>query len=288
LQEKEFEHLGDAFNTMADELAGYRTSMHDSNVRLEAVVDERTRALKSSNDMLAMVDKNRRKLLADISHEFRTPMTVIRGEAEIAMRGKAKTEEEYRETLERIVEQSDRATRLVDDLLFMARADAGEPRLKVRPVSVDSLLGPVCSDFSTKAEKSKVTLRQSFSDENSVVMGDAGRLRQVFAILIDNALQYSEPGDTVEVCLKRSNREVIVTVRDNGIGLTEEEARQAFQRFFRGGQAQGHARGTGLGLPVAKAIVEAHKGSITLEGEQGEGAVATVVLPAEDKLKAVA
>jgi len=288
LQEKEFEHLGDAFNTMADELAGYRTSMHDSKVRLEAVVDERTRALKSSNDMLALVDENRRKLLADISHEFRTPLTVIRGEAEIAMRGKVKTEEEYREVLERIIEQSDQATRLVDDLLFMARADAGEPRLKVRPVSVGSLLGPVCSGFTAKAEQSKVTLIQSLADESSVVMGDAGRLRQVFAILIDNALQYSEVGDTVKVCLERSNSEVIVTVHDNGIGLTKEEARQAFQRFFRGGKAQGHAHGTGLGLPVAKAIVEAHKGSITLEGEQGEGAIATVILPAEDKLKAVA
>lgn len=288
LQEKEFAHLGDAFNTMADELADHRTSMHDSNVRLEAVVDERTRALKSSNDMLAMVDENRRKLLADISHEFRTPMTVIRGEAEIAMRGKVKTEGEYRETLERIIEQSDQATRLVDDLLFMARADAGEPRLKVRPVSVGSLLDPVCNGFTAKAEKSKVTLIQSLADESSVVMGDAGRLRQVFTILIDNALQYSEPGDTVKVCLERRGSEVVVTVRDNGIGLTKEEARQAFQRFFRGGQAQGHARGTGLGLPVARAIIEAHKGSITLEGEQGEGAVATVILPAEDKLKAVA
>lgn len=288
LQEREFEHLGEAFNTMAHELAGHRTSMHDSNVRLEAVVDERTRALKSSNDMLAMVDENRRKLLADISHEFRTPLTVIRGEAEISIRGRSKTESEYRETLERIIEQSDQATRLVDDLLFMAWADAGKPRLKVRPVSVGSLLGQVCSDFSAKARKCEVTLRQLFDDENSVVMGDAGRLRQVFAILIDNALQYSEPGDTVEACLERGAKEVVVTIRDNGIGLTEEEARHAFQRFFRGGQAQGHARGTGLGLPVAKAIVEAHEGSISLEGELGEGAVATVVLPAEEKLKAVA
>ena len=288
LREQEFEHLGDAFNIMAGELAEHRTRMHDSNVHLEAVVDERTRALKSSNDMLAMVDENRRKLLADISHEFRTPLTVIRGEAEIAMRGKMKTKAEYLESLERIIEQSDQATRLVDDLLFMARADAGEPRLKIRPVSVSSLLGPVCGDFSAKAGKRKVTLEQSFEDENAVVMGDPGRLRQVFAILVDNALQYSQKGGTVVVSLERNDLEVVVTVRDDGIGLTKEEAQQAFQRFFRGGQAQGHARGTGLGLPVAKAIVEAHKGSITLQGQPGKGAVATVVLPAEDKLKAVA
>jgi len=288
LKEREFELLGDAFNTMARELAGHRTRMHDSNVQLEAVVDERTRALKSSNDMLALVDENRRKLLADISHEFRTPLTVIRGEAEIAMRGKSKTKAEYLESLGRIIEQSDQATRLVDDLLFMARADAGEPRLNVRPVTVDSLLGPVCSDFSAKAEKRKVTLKQSFGDENAVVMGDPGRLRQVFAILVDNALQYSMKGGTVEVNLERNGAEVVVTVRDEGIGLTKEEAQQAFQRFFRGGHAQGHARGTGLGLPVAKAIVEAHKGTITLQGKPGKGALATVTLPAEDKLKAVA
>jgi two-component system sensor histidine kinase BaeS len=119
-------------------------------------------------------------------------------------------------------------------------------------------------------------------------MGDDGRLRQVFSILIDNALRYSNAGGKVEVRLKRQGLEIVVTVRDSGIGLTVEEARQAFQRFYRGGQAQGHARGTGLGLPVAKAIVEAHKGRIALEGKPGEGALATVVLPAEDKLKAVA
>jgi len=288
LREKEFGRLGEAFNIMARELADHRVSMRDSNVRLEAVVEERTRALKSSNDMLAMVDENRRKLLADISHEFRTPLTVIRGEAEIAMRGKTKTPAEYHETLERIMDQADQTTRLVDDLLFIARADAGEPRLKIRPVSVGSLLDAVCADFTATAEQQQISILQEPSDETAVVMGDDGRLRQVFSILIDNALRYSSAGGKVEVRLKRQAQEIIVTVRDTGIGLTTEEARQAFQRFFRGGQAQGHARGTGLGLPVAKAIVEAHKGGITLEGKPGEGALATVVLPAEDKLKAVA
>ena len=288
LQEKEFDRLGEAFNIMARELADHRASMRDSNVRLEAIVEERTRALKSSNEMLAIADENRRKLLADISHEFRTPLTVIRGEAEIAMRGKSKSPDEYHETLGRIMDQADQTTRLVDDLLFIARADAGEPRLKIRPLSVGSLLDVVCADFTARAEQQQISIVPKLADQNAVVMGDDGRLRQVFSILIDNALRYSNAGDKIEVRMKRQQQEIVVTVRDSGIGLSKEEARQAFQRFFRSGQAQGHARGTGLGLPVAKAIVEAHKGSITLEGKPGKGALATVILPAEDKLKAVA
>jgi signal transduction histidine kinase len=288
LREREFEGLGNAFNTMARQLADHRTGLRDSNVRLEAIVAERTRALKSSNEILEVVDENRRKLLADISHEFRTPLTVIRGEAEIALRGKPRTKVEYQETLARIMDQADHTTRLVDDLLFIARADAGEPRLKVRPVSVASLLGTACESFNAKAEQNNISIVQDFEGVNVVAMGDGGRLRQVFSILIDNALRYSKAGGKVQVSLVREANNIIVTVRDNGIGLTKEESRQAFERFFRGGKAQGHARGTGLGLPVAKAIVEAHKGTITLEGESGKGALATVVLPAEDKLKAVA
>jgi len=288
LQEKEFENLGGAFNTMARQLADHRTGLRDSNVRLEAIVEERTRALKHSNEILELVDENRRKLLADISHEFRTPLTVIRGESEIALRGKAKTKAEYQETLSRIMEQAEQTTRLVDDLLFIARADAGESRLKVRPVSVSSLLGATCSDFKAKAEQKEITIVQDFEGVNVVAMGDSGRLRQVFSILIDNALRYSKEGSQIKVKLERHAKNIVVLVRDTGIGLTKEESMQAFQRFYRGANAQGHARGTGLGLSVAKAIVEAHKGTITLEGKSGKGALATVVLPAEDKLKAVA
>ncbi len=288
LQEWEFEQLGNAFNAMAKQLADHRAYMRDSNIRLEAIVEERTRALKTSNEILELVDENRRKLLADISHEFRTPLTVIRGESEIALRGKIKTKAEYQETLARIIEQADQTTRLVDDLLFIARADAGEPKLKIRPVSINDVISAVCDDFSTRAQQSAISIEQDLMDEKAVVMGDSGRLRQVFSILIDNALRYSSSGGTVLVRLRRKNTDIVVTLRDQGIGLTEDEALQAFERFFRGGKAQGHATGTGLGLPVAKAIVEAHKGRISLEGKPGEGALATVVLPVEEKLKAVA
>lgn len=288
LREREFWRLGEAFNTMAKEVADHRTNLHDANVTLEAKVEERTRALRSSNRKLANVDVNRRKLLADISHEFRTPLTVIRGESEIALRGSSKTKSDYKDSFRRIMEQADHTTRLVDDLLFIARVDAGEPRLKVRSVAIADMIDAVCEEFRVKAGQKDVSIEQTCEDAKAVVRGDAGRLRQVFAILTDNALRYSNPGGRVEVSLTRTDTEIQIRFQDYGIGLTEEEAEQAFERFYRGTKAEEHARGTGLGLPVAKAIVEAHQGRITLEGKLGEGAIATVSLPVESRLRIVA
>lgn len=288
IKEREFYELGQAFNTMARELLEHRTGLHDANVRLEAMIEERTRALTESNQKLAKVDENRRKLLADISHEFRTPLTVIKGESEIALRDQNKTTEDYRESLQRIIETADHTTRLVDDLLFIVRADAGEPRLEFRTVSVIGLVEKVCKDFEARALQKEVRIEMASQVRKAVMRGDAGRLRQVFGILLDNALRYSNVGGRIEVGIDTREDEVMVTVKDQGIGLTEEEAELAFKRFFRGRQAIGHARGTGLGLPVAKAIVEAHNGRITLEGKPGEGALATVYLPIEGSLRAVA
>ncbi|NND44616.1 MAG: HAMP domain-containing histidine kinase [Xanthomonadales bacterium] len=288
LSEREFWRLGEAFNTMAREVSDHRSRLHDANVTLEAKIEERTRALQASNRKLADVDINRRKLLADISHEFRTPLTVIRGESEIALRAKSRNKEEYRESFQRIMDQADHTTRLVDDLLFIARVDAGEPRLDLRSVAISGTLEAVCEEFKARAQQKDITIEQRGTDVDCLVLGDAGRLRQVFAILLDNALRYSNAGGTVEVDLALDESEVRVRFRDHGIGLTPDEAEQAFERFFRGAQAEEHAPGTGLGLPVAKAIVEAHKGSISLEGEPGEGATAIVTLPAESRLRVVA
>jgi len=288
VHEKEFQRLGEAFNAMARELADHRTQLHDANVSLEATIAERTRALKSSNQKLADVDAKRRKLLADISHEFRTPLTVIRGEAEIAMRGEDKGADAYKSSLKRIVEQADHTTRLVDDLLFIARVDAGEPRLKVLSVSLAETLQSVCEDFDARARQHDLRIDYSSDRKQVMVMGDQGRLRQVFAILLDNAIRYSRPGGQISVCLTTSTTEACITVRDQGIGLTGEEAAQAFERFFRGRTAEAYARGTGLGLPVAKAIVVAHQGRISLEANEGQGATATVILPYKDHLRVVA
>lgn len=288
LRETEFVRLGKAFNTMARELASHRAELHNANVRLEAEVQERTSALQKSNQKLAALDANRRRLLADISHELRTPLTVIRGESEISLRGTGKAEADYRAAFERILNQADHTTRLVDDLLFIARADSGEPRLDLRPVAIGKILHSVCADFGSRADQKNVAIECLKDGTKAVVLADPGRLRQVFSILMDNALRYSNPEGKVEVGMARVGADIEVTFRDHGIGLTAEEARQVFERFYRGSNAELHAHGTGLGLPVAKAIVEAHGGRISLEGVLGEGATARVILPCKDKLRAVA
>ncbi|MDX1461205.1 MAG: HAMP domain-containing sensor histidine kinase [Xanthomonadales bacterium] len=288
LAEREFWRLGEAFNTMARELAQHRRDLHEANVSLEAKIEERTRALRNSNRKLADVDTNRRKLLADISHEFRTPLTVIRGEAEIALRGENRTKAEYRESFRRIMDQADHTTRLVDDLLFIARVDAGEPRLNLRTVAVSDMVEKLCDEFAARAQQREITIDFRSEDEKALVKGDATRLRQVFTILLDNALHYSNRGGQVEVLLNRGDKEVEVQFTDHGIGLTDEEAEQAFERFYRGAKAEVHAPGNGLGLPVAKAIVDAHGGRISLRGEPGHGATAAVWLPAESRLRVVA
>ena len=279
LREVEFRRLGEEFNTMARELAEHRARLDDANIKLEAVVEERTRALKTSNEKLAAIDDNRRQLLADISHEFRTPLTVIQGEAEIALRGTGKSDDDYRDSLRRILEQSRQTTRLVDDLLFIARAEVGESRLDLGETAIADVLDRVCDDFTSKAESKGIRLNRRLPDSRPVLFADSGRLRQVFSILIDNALKYSASGQEVEVALENGTDAVTVTVSDRGIGLSEEELKHVFLRFYRSKKAEGHDVGTGLGLPVAKAIVEAHGGEISLESRAGGGITSRVRLP---------
>ncbi|MCH9695540.1 MAG: HAMP domain-containing histidine kinase [Gammaproteobacteria bacterium] len=289
LAETEFSHLASAFNEMAKELATHRSALEGSRDALEAAVAERTKDFEDSNVLLEQADHNRRQLLADISHELRTPLTVIRGETQIALRGSGRDVTEYREVLELILHQVDHTTRLVEDLLFMARAEAGAPRFKLNPVDIGSLVADICDFFRPAAHRKHVTIAVEQTDEQALMIGDRGRLHQVFAILLDNALRYSKSEGHIDVRLCVNGDFIQVTVTDNGIGLTKEEAESVFTRFYRGSNAERHSDGTGLGLPVAKAIVESHSGQITLVGRHCGGAQATVQLPIKDSsLRSVA
>ena len=288
--DREFSRLSLAFNQMAKELLARRTAMEESQVSLEAEVSERTKELKTLNKRLEDLDRSRRQFLADISHELRTPLTVIQGEAEMALRGNEKSAIEYQQCIERVRQQTVHTTHLVEDLLFVARSEQGKARLVKRVMYISKIIESVCFDFKIIAEKKDIKINIKDHDRQIKVHGDMDRLRQVFTILIDNAIRYSNNGGKIDVLLELmpGNDFVEISIIDEGIGMSQEDLSQAFYRFYRGANAERHSTGSGLGLPVAKAIVEAHEGEISLSSQQDKGVKVVVRFPIETKMRIVA
>ncbi len=283
----ELDDVGRSFNSMADQISARETALAQAKARLEHAVGERTAELKRVLDQLKVHEENRRRLLADVSHELRTPLTIIQGEADIALRGREKTPDVYREALEKSREAAKHTARLVDDLLFVARREAGEARLRLDAVDLARLLPEVIDDHRALADGRGGGITFSGAAEAAVVRADGDRIRQVVVILMDNALRYGD--GRVEVGLHGAPGGFAVSVSDAGPGMSEEEQERAFERFFRGSNAADRYReGSGLGLPVAKAIVEAHGGQIALRSRPGEGTRVTFTLPVRPKLEAVA
>jgi len=278
----EFAELGRSFNSMAGDLQGHQKALEDAHANLESVVAERTEELRQANESLRKIDETRRGFFADISHELCTPLTVIRGEGEIALRGSNKKLTEYKRSIERIVEQAKHLSVLVNDLLFIARQGAGAARLNLQPIDLSALLEKVCGDAKVIAHSKSVDIALANGAAHEMVRGDPARLRQLFLVLLDNAVRYSKSKGAVKVEIGSRDGEVTVRVSDRGIGIPAEELDRIFERFRRGGNAAAmNEEGLGLGLPVAKAIVEAHKGRIEMVSSLGEGTTVTVALPAD-------
>lgn len=282
----ELEDVGRAFNQMAQELALREQALSRSNERLENAVSERTGELKRALAKLTESEANRRRMLADVSHELRTPLTIIRGEAEVALRGGEQPPDVYREALVKTRDAAKHTARLVDDLLFVARHESDNARLDVNDVDLADLLPDVVDECRTLTAGNGREVDLVNIDGPAMVRGDGDRIRQVVIILLENALRYG--GASVHVRLDPTPAGYAVSVADDGPGMTAAELDRAFDRFFRGSNAgDRYASGSGLGLPVAKAIVEAHGGDIALRGGPGEGLTATFTIPKRTPLKAV-
>lgn len=285
----EFAGLGRSLNRMLDRLASERGAVDAARRALEAAVEARTQELEVANAALRRTDRMRRRFLADVSHELRTPLAIIRGEAEVTLRGRAAPPEDLRTALGRVAEQATGMGRLVDDLLFVARAEGGEPRLAQETVALGPILAQACDDLRGRAQAEGVALDLRDEGRGCLVRGDPGRLRQMALILLDNALRYSEPGGAVAASVSPSPRGVALRVADRGIGIPPEDLDRVFERFFRGANAAARdGEGSGLGLAMAKTIVEAHGGEIAVESRLGEGTTLTVTLPALGRMRAVA
>jgi two-component system, OmpR family, sensor kinase len=277
------------FNAMATQLEDQHKKAESEQDSLEALVEARTTELVAAKDALEALVGRRSNFLADISHELRTPLAIIRGEAEVTLRAKSAQPAEYRESLMRVVGQAESMGHLVDDLLFVARNDAGMPKLTSAKVDLHDLLNNAARAMRPLIEADGGSVTLNAMTKSAPVMGDKQRLGQVLTILIDNAIRYSSDAPVIELDLLSSPGGYRILVRDKGIGIPAAELPHVFDRFLRGTDAGAqNGEGHGLGLPLAKAIVDAHGGAITLESDAGTGTTASVFLPMAEKLRTVA
>ena len=219
-----------------------------------------------------------RRFVADASHELRTPLSVIRGEADVALshdRGAA----EYRESLGIILDESRRLSRLVDDLLNLARADSRHTTLQVEEFYLNDLVAECCRSVQTLAGARGIRL-ECPAEEDVTIRGDEELLRRLVMNLLDNAIRYTPAGGRVSASLEVSGPKVLIRVSDTGIGIPPETAPHVFDRFFRADKARSRQDGGfGLGLAIVKWIAESHHGAVELSSTLGSGSAFTVTLP---------
>jgi len=279
----EFDRVAEHFNAMAAELQRHRLDADAARRRLEDAVLERTSELSAAHETLQQVDLRRRQLLADLSHELRTPATAIRGEAEIALRGADRPPAEYRETLTRIVGGVKQLAGVIDDLLLVAKAEADQLSMRFGAVDLSELLGEAAEMADTLGARQNVRVRlegPGVGLPTVMLEADADRLRQALVIVLDNAVRYSRNDTTVRMSWHLQDHRVQVIVADEGIGIDADELPKVFERFVRGRRARVHrADGTGIGLSIAQAIVRAHNGRIDIDSIPLQGTTVRIELP---------
>jgi heavy metal sensor kinase len=219
-----------------------------------------------------------RQFTSDASHELRTPLTVLKGETELALR-RPRSADDYRLVLESSLEEVDRMSRIVDELLFLSRADLGEIKMESRPVRLDQIFDDLKRQAEVLGHEQAVHIVAGLS-EPVTIAGDDMRLRELLLNLLDNAIKYSPRGGRVEMSLMKQNGAARLSISDHGIGMSREEQAHIFDRFYRTDAARAHTKkGTGLGLAICKWIVDAHHGTIDVDSEPNKGSVFTVTLP---------
>ncbi len=264
----ELADLSRRFNKMADQIEDQQVRLVQARDELESQVQARTAELQRANDRLQHLDRSRVQFLADISHELRTPLTILRGEAEVSLRGSSRPAAEYRDTLDRIVEQAGQMSRLVEDLLFLARSEADTVRFETRPVKLQDVLADAMSAGEALTKPGGIRLERAWPEEPIIIDADPQRLKQAVVILVDNAIKYSEQDEAVRVAAVCNGSFAEVSVVDCGPGSPAEELPFVFERFYRGGTVRGaDSGGSGLGLPIARWIAEKHGGGITVTSE---------------------
>jgi heavy metal sensor kinase len=253
----------------------------DTRLEIGRAAEELEVLSGSFNELLARLEQTfavMRRFVADASHELRTPIAVIRGEADVAL-SQERSAGEYRQTLAVILDESRRLSRLVDDLLNLARADAGSARLQVREFYFGDLLRDCCRSVQALAVARGIAV-ECRSPEDVPYRGDEELLHRLTMNLLDNAIRHTPPGGRVEIALETSGAGLRMRVSDTGTGIAPEALPHLFERFYRGDPARSRQDGGfGLGLAIVKWVAESHGGTVDVSSQPGAGSTFTVTLP---------
>jgi heavy metal sensor kinase len=277
-----------------------RITSNNLNQRIKPlkVKDEISRLIETFNEMISRLDHSFgqiRQFGTDASHELKTPLTILKGEVEVALR-KERSLQEYEQILRSNLEEVNRMSQIVDDLLFLAKADIGEVRLNKEEIQLSEILKEVAEQMRFLSHSKNIRIGTLNLDQDVHILGDALRIRELFINLIENGIKYTESGGSINIRLSNhsfstqnhlsgGNTEerlpfVKVVVSDTGIGIAREDQEKIFDRFYRVDKARSREQGgSGLGLSICKWIVEAHQGEIYVESDVGKGSSFIVELP---------
>jgi signal transduction histidine kinase len=271
-----------------DNAFAYR-QVEELNIGLEAKVLERTAALEKVNQELQTANEQLRELnhlksafVSTVSHELRTPMTSIKAYAENMLDGLAgPVTDKQRNYLNRINFNAQRLTRMINDLLDLSRIESGRSEICLFSVSVPEVVADVVESLQTIAQEKFVVLTERHQNPLPMILGDKDKLHQILTNLIHNAIKFTpKHGEVIVMSEYRQDGFVQICVSDTGCGIPPQEIPKVFDKFYRGESAPAEVRGAGLGLAIAKSLVELHAGRIWVESVPGRGSRFCFTVPA--------
>jgi heavy metal sensor kinase len=271
-----------------DKIAQTAREIEESDLSRRITVntkDELGRLAATLNEMIGRLEnafQRQKQFTSDASHELRAPLAVIEAESSLALQ-KERAPDDYRQSLETISQEARQMSLLVEQLLSLARADAGKEQWNFVAVNLNELITSLSADIEVLCQEKGLSF-QLGEPQELIVRGDQARLRELFMNLLDNAIRYTTGPGTISVSLRREGQMAVVAVKDTGVGIPAEDIPFIFDRFYRVDKSRSRAQGgTGLGLAICKHIVEAHGGTIEVDSQVGLGSTFSVRLPLESR-----
>ena len=252
----------------------------DERIDVGGRKDELSRLGQTFNEMISRLKDSFQRInqfSIDVSHELKTPLTILKGETEVALR-KDRDSESYKKILQSNLEEIDRMSKIIDDLLLLSKADSKDMKIIMEDIVLRDLVADVCVDMKIFADSKGVELEIK-ELEDFRLKGDELKLRRMLWNILENGIKYTQNGGKIEIISYINNGFVCIDIKDDGVGIPEEDIKYIFDRFYRGDKSRKRASGSGLGLSISKWIAEAHQGTIEVKSAPAQGSLFTIKLP---------